>query len=62
MQNPYFYRGLWIIFYSSRACVRGKIKMATVLIVDDSRTSRKILRNCLEKDNFTVVGEAGIGE
>jgi two-component system chemotaxis response regulator CheY len=36
--------------------------MATVLIVDDSRTSRKILRNCLEKDNFTVVGEAGNGE
>ena len=36
--------------------------MATVLIVDDSRTSRKILRNLLEKNGFTVVGDAENGE
>ena len=36
--------------------------MATVLIVDDSRTSRKILKEVLEKGNFEVVGEAGNGE
>lgn len=36
--------------------------MATVMIVDDSRTSRKLLRDLLEKGGFTVVGEAGDGE
>ena len=36
--------------------------MATVLIVDDSRTSRKILKEVLEKGNFEVIGEAGNGE
>lgn len=36
--------------------------MATVLLVDDSRTSRKILRSTLEKGGFTIVGEAGNGE
>ena len=32
--------------------------MATVLIVDDSRTSRKILRGVLERGGFEIVGEA----
>ncbi len=36
--------------------------MATVLIVDDSRTSRKILKNILEKNCFEVIGEAQDGE
>lgn len=36
--------------------------MATVLIVDDSRTSRKILRATLERGGFEVVGEAANGE
>jgi two-component system chemotaxis response regulator CheY len=36
--------------------------MSTVLIVDDSRTSRKILRSCLEKADYTIVGEAANGE
>lgn len=36
--------------------------MATILIVDDSRTSRKILRDLLEKSGHTVVGEAVNGE
>ena len=36
--------------------------MATVLIVDDSRTSRKILKNLLEENGFTVVGDAENGE
>ena len=36
--------------------------MATVLMVDDSRTSRKILKAVLEKGGFTVVGEASNGE
>ena len=36
--------------------------MTTVLMVDDSRTSRRILRGILESDNFEVVGEATNGE
>lgn len=36
--------------------------MHKVLIVDDSRTSRKILRGILESHNFEVVGEAVNGE
>lgn len=36
--------------------------MANVLIVDDSRTSRKILRRILEEAGHTVVGEAVDGE
>lgn len=36
--------------------------MATVLMVDDSRTSRKILKSVLERGNFEVIGEAGNGE
>ena len=36
--------------------------MATVLIVDDSRTSRRILRGVLERGGFEVVGEAENGE
>lgn len=36
--------------------------MATVLIVDDSRTSRRILRNMLEANGYDIVGEAENGE
>ena len=36
--------------------------MATVLIVDDSRTSRKILRGLLERAGFVITGEAVNGE
>lgn len=36
--------------------------MATILIVDDSRTSRKILRGILETAGFTIVGEATNGQ
>lgn len=36
--------------------------MATVLIVDDSRTSRKILRTLLEESGHTVIDEAVNGE
>lgn len=36
--------------------------MATVLMVDDSRTSRRILRGVLEQGGFEVVGEATNGE
>lgn len=35
--------------------------MAKILIVDDSRTSRKILRNLLEDAGHTIVGEATNG-
>ena len=35
--------------------------MANVLIVDDSRTSRKILRGILEDAGHTVIGEAKDG-
>lgn len=36
--------------------------MATVLMVDDSKTSRKILKAVLEEAGFTVVAEASNGE
>lgn len=36
--------------------------MATVLMVDDSRTSRRILRGVLEQGGFEIVGEATNGE
>lgn len=36
--------------------------MANILLVDDSRTSRKILRTILEGDGHTIVGEATNGE
>lgn len=36
--------------------------MANALIVDDSRTSRKILRTILETSGYTVVGEAANGQ
>ena len=36
--------------------------VAKVLIVDDSRTSRKLMRNILESNDFEVVGEAVNGE
>lgn len=36
--------------------------MANVLIVDDSRTSRRILRNIVESNGHVVVGEAENGE
>jgi two-component system chemotaxis response regulator CheY len=32
--------------------------MAKILIVDDSKTSRKILRNILEDNGYDVIGEA----
>ncbi len=36
--------------------------MAKILIVDDSRTSRKVLRRTLEKADHEVIGEATNGE
>lgn len=36
--------------------------MANILIVDDSRTSRRILKGILESGGHTIVGEAGNGE
>ena len=33
-----------------------------ILIVDDSRTSKRILRNLLESQGYTVIGEAENGE
>lgn len=36
--------------------------MTTVLIVDDSRTSRRILKGVLERGGFEVIGEAANGE
>ena len=36
--------------------------MANILIVDDSRTSRKILTNILTAQGYTVVGEARDGK
>ena len=36
--------------------------MAKILIVDDSRTSRKILRGLLEESGHEVVGEAENGQ
>jgi len=39
-----------------------EITMANILIVDDSKTSRKVLRNLLEADGHTIIGEAVNGE
>lgn len=36
--------------------------MANILIVDDSRTSRRILTNILQENGHTVLGEACNGE
>lgn len=36
--------------------------MATVLIVDDSRTSRRILNNIFTENGYEVVGEAPDGQ
>ena len=36
--------------------------MASILIVDDSKTSRKLLREVLEENGFTIAGEAADGE
>lgn len=36
--------------------------MAKILIVDDSRTSRKILRGILESNGHEVIGEAANGD
>jgi two-component system, chemotaxis family, chemotaxis protein CheY len=36
--------------------------MAKILLVDDSKTSRKILRNILEENGHEVIGEAVNGE
>ena len=36
--------------------------MANILIVDDSRTSRKMLRRILEEAGHTIIGEAVNGE
>lgn len=36
--------------------------MANILIVDDSRTSRRMLKNILEKAGHTVIGESTNGE
>lgn len=36
--------------------------MAKILIVDDSRTSRRILRGILEENGYEVVGEAVNGD
>ncbi len=36
--------------------------MAKILIVDDSRTSKKVLKDILERGGHSVVGEAGNGE
>lgn len=36
--------------------------MHTVLIIDDSKTSRSVLRNILEKGGYEVVAEAANGQ
>ncbi len=36
--------------------------MANILVVDDSRTSRRILKDLLEKNGHVVVGEAVNGQ
>ena len=36
--------------------------MRTAIIIDDSKTSRSILRNILEANNYEVLAEATNGE
>jgi len=40
----------------------GGITMANILLVDDSKTSRKILKTILEDAGHTIVAEASNGE
>ena len=37
-------------------------KMSTVMIVDDSRTMRKMLSGTLKAEGYEIVGDAGNGE
>ncbi len=42
---------------------KGRVKcMATILIIDDSRTSRKVLKNLLEAEGHKIIAEAANGE
>ena len=38
------------------------MRLANILIVDDSRTSRKILKGILESEGYDVIGEATNGQ
>ncbi len=40
----------------------GGCLMKSILIVDDSRVSRKILKNMLEQNGYTIAGEAANGK
>ena len=41
---------------------KGGCFMATVLIVDDSKTSRRILKNILIENGYEIIGEATDGK
>jgi two-component system chemotaxis response regulator CheY len=42
--------------------IKGDINMAKILMVDDSKTSRKILRGILEENGHEIIGEAVNGK
>lgn len=42
--------------------VKWRLNMNTILIVDDSKTSRSMLRNILEQNGYEVIAEATNGQ
>lgn len=53
---PFTYTATERIVYEADPNAKG-----TVLIVDDSRMSRKVLKNLLEEEGYSVIAEAGDG-
>ena len=55
-ETPYTYSSKESIVYDVNPDSKG-----TVLLVDDSRMSRKMLKNLLEEEGYSVIAEAGDG-
>lgn len=54
--EPFVYASTESIVYDADPDAKG-----TVLLVDDSRMSRKVLKNLLEEEGYSVIAEAGDG-
>ena len=55
-ETPFIYASSENIVYDADPNAKG-----TVLLVDDSRMSRKVLKNLLEEEGYSVIAEAGDG-
>ncbi|MBQ7955506.1 MAG: response regulator [Lachnospiraceae bacterium] len=56
-QTPFSYTTQENIVYDVKADSKG-----TILLVDDSKMSRKMLKAILEEEGYSVIAEAGNGE